>query len=252
MNIYFSDYFGVTKDEFDAYGVFNVSLINDLPVFIDPFLLFGSEKDEYQKLHQEIIKYITFLREMSDKGTISKGLIKHWFLFPEVKQNWLGYSKVGNGGSGLGAKFASALNSNLSSIFNDFGNEQITQSSHLEKLCLVKDRVGKDSISDFTTNLIKGYLCIYTQNFAKEYLDKSKCKEVSVKHAKFDYQTRRWISKRYNLPFIDGDFVLLTPKDILTKDEAWINKYDITGDFDEIAESIANIELRAQINEYLL
>lgn len=46
MNIYFSDYFGVIKEELDAYGAFNISLINDLPVFIDPSLLFGSEKDE--------------------------------------------------------------------------------------------------------------------------------------------------------------------------------------------------------------
>lgn len=252
MNIYFSDYFGVSKEALDAYGAFNVSLINDLPVFIDPFLLFSSEKSEYQKLHKEIIKYISFLREMSDKGAISKGLIEHWFLFPEVKQNWLGYSKVGNGGSGLGAKFATALNENLSSIFNNFGSEQVTKSSHLEKLCLIKDGVGKDSISDFTTNLIKGYLCEYTQDFANSYLQKTRCKEVSVKHAMFDYGTRRWVSKRYSLPYIDGDFVLLTPKDILTKDEAWINKHDIIGDFDEIAESIPNIELRAQINEYLL
>ncbi|MGN5189675.1 hypothetical protein [Aeromonas veronii] len=252
MNIYFSDYFGVTKQDIDSYGAFNVSLINDLPVFIDPFLLFSSDKEDYQNLHKEIIKYITFLRDMSDTDMISPGLIKHWFLFPEVKQNWLGYSKVANGGSGLGTKFAHALNENLSSIFNNFGNEQITKGSHLEKLCLIKDGVGKDAISDFTTNLIKGYLCEYTQNFAKIYLEKSRCKEVNVKHAKFDYQTRRWMSQKYNLPYIDGDFVLLTPKDILTKDEAWINKYDIIGDFDDIAESIPNIELRAQINEYLL
>ena len=251
MNIYFSDYFGVSKDVLDNYGAFNISLINDLPVFIDPFLLFSSKKVEYQHLHQEIIKYITFLREMSDEGQISKGLIKHWFQFPEVKQNWLGYSKVGNGGSGLGANFATALNENLSSIFNNFGNEQITKSSHLEKLCLIKDGVGKDSISDFTTNLIKGYLCEYTQNFTNNHLHKSRCKEVSVKHAMFDYETRSWMSKRYNLPYIDGDFVLLTPKDILTKDEAWINKHDIIVEFNKIAESIPNIELRAQLNEYL-
>lgn len=252
MNIYFSDYFGVSKESLDSYGAFNVSLINDLPVFIDPFLLFSSEKDDYKKLHDEIIKYITFLREMSENGVISKGLIKHWFLFPEVKQNWLGYSKVGNGGSGLGTLFASALNENLSSIFNNFGNEQITKSSHLEKLCLIKEGVGKDSISDFTTNLIKGFLCEYTEEFAKSHIHESRCKVVNVEHAKFDYQTRRWLSKRYKLPYIDGDFVLLTPKDILTKDEAWINKHDIIGDFDEIAQSIPNIELRAQINDYLL
>ena len=252
MNIYFSDYFGVSKEELDKYGAFDISLINDLPVFIDPFLLFSSDDDKYESLHQEIIRYITFLRKMSDNGPIAKGLVKQWFLFPEVKQNWLGYSKVGNGGLGLGPKFASALNENLGTIFNNFGDEKITKSSHLEKLCLIKDGVGKDSISDFTTNLIKGYICEYTQEFAMKNLDKSRCKTIMVKHASFNYNLRRWNSKKYTLPFIDGDFVLLTPKDILTKDDAWINKHDIIGDFEEIAESIPNTELRAQVNEYLL
>lgn len=252
MNVYFSDYFGVPVEVLDTYGAFNVSLINDLPVFIDPFLLFNSDKPDYQELHQKIITYITFLREMSEEGKISKGLLSHWFLFPEVKQNWLGYSKVGNGGAGLGPKFASALNDNLSTIFNDFGSEKVTKSSHLEKLCLVKDGVGKDSISDFTTNLIKGFLCEYTQSFAAEHLDKNRTKSIHVKHSEFNYQTRRWCSKKFTLPYIDGDYVLLTPKDILTKDEAWINKHDIVGDFDEIVESIPNMELRAQINDYFL
>lgn len=252
MNIYFSDYFGVSKEALDEYGAFNVSLINDLPVFIDPFLLFNSEKPAYQSLHTKIIEYIAFLRDMSDKGKISHGLLRHWFLFPEVKQNWLGYSKAGNSGSGLGQKFATALNQNLGSIFNNFGNEQITKSSHLEKLCLINDGVGKDSISDFTTNLIKEFLCEYTQEFAKNNIDPSRVKEVNVSHSEFNYTTRRWVSKRYKLPYIDGDFVLLTPKDILTKDEAWINKHDIIGDFDEIIAAIPNMELRAQINDYLL
>ncbi len=252
MNVYFSDYFEVSIDDIEEYGAFNVSLINDLPVFIDPFLLFNSEKEVYQQLHIKIIEYISFLREMSEDGQISKGLLRHWFLFPEVKQNWLGYSKIGNSGAGLGPKFASALNENLSTIFNDFGTEQITKSSHLEKLCLIKDGVGKDNISDFTTNLIKGYLCEYTQEFASKYINSSRTKTVHVAHASFNYNSRRWISKQYRLPFIDGDFILLTPKDLLTKDDAWINKHDIIGDFDQIAESIPNIELRAQINDYFL
>lgn len=252
MNIYFSDYFKVSKKDLEDYGAFNVSLINDLPVFIDPFLLFSSENGKYEELHQEIIKYISFLKDMSGSGAISKGLIKHWFLFPEVKQNWLGYSKVGNSGLGLGPNFASALNNNLGTIFNNFGSEKITKSSHLEKLCLIKEGVGKDSISDFTTNLIKGFLCEYTQEFALKYLDSSKVKKVRVEHASFDYCVRRWSSKLYTLPYIDGDFVLLTPKDMLTKDEAWINKHDIIGDFDQISTSISNVELRDQVNDYLL
>ncbi|MCD6437288.1 MAG: hypothetical protein J7L56_03355 [Halomonas sp.] len=252
MNVYFSDYFSVSKDDLEEYGAFNVSLINDLPVFIDPFLLFNSDEPEYQHLHDEIIKYIGFLRDMSEAGEISRGLVRHWFLFPEVKQNWLGFSKVGNGGSGLGPEFASALNENLGNIFNDFGTEKITKSSHLEKLCLIKEGVGKDSISDFTTNLIKSYLCEYTQAFAKKYIDSSRTKSVMVPHAEFNYKTRRWASKKYTLPFIDGDYVLLTPKDILTKDEAWINKHDIIGDFDDIIGAIPNVELRDQVNEYFL
>lgn len=252
MNIYFSDYFSVSKETLDEYGAFNISLINDLPVFIDPFLLFNSHKDEYKTLHDKIIQYISFLRDVSDNGKISEGLLKHWFLFPEVKQNWLGYSKFGNSGSGLGQKFAAALNENLSSIFQNFGNEQITKGSHLEKLCLIKDGVGKDSISDFTTNLVKGFLCEYTQEFARKYIHRSKLKEVNVSHSEFSYKTRTWLYNRYTLPYIDGDYVILTPKDILTKDEAWINKYDIIGDFDEIVSAIPNIELRGQINDYLL
>ena len=252
MNVYFSDYFGVSPDALDTYGAFNVSLINDLPVFIDPFLLFNSDKSEYQNLHKKIIEYITFLREMSEAGKISQGLLAHWFLFPEVKQNWLGYSKVGNDGAGLGQKFATALNDNLSTIFNDFGAEKVTKSSHLEKLCLIREGVGKDSISDFTTNLIKGFLCEYTQKFAEEHLGSNRIKTIQVSHSEFNYKTRTWCSKKFTLPYIDGNYVLLTPKDILTKDEAWINKHDIIGDFDEIVASIPNLELRAQVNEYLL
>ena len=46
IRIYFSDYFEVYPADLKAYGAYNISLINDLPLFIDPFLLFGSDKKE--------------------------------------------------------------------------------------------------------------------------------------------------------------------------------------------------------------
>lgn len=252
MNVYFSDYFGVSPQAMKDYGAFNISLINDLPAFIDPFLLFNSPKKEYKDLHDKLIRYVRFLREMSSEGQVSTGLMKHWYLFKEVRQNWLGYSRAGNKGSGLGKSFAAALHENLSTIFRDFGEEQITKGSHLEKLCLIRDGVGKDSISDFTTNLIKGFLCEYTQTFALANLRPDQVKAVNVDHAEFDYKFRRWQTKKFTLPFIDGDYVLLTPRDILTKDEEWINKHDIIGDFDDILAAIPNDQLRGHINDYML
>lgn len=252
MKIYFSDFFGVDRVLLDAKGAFNVSLINDLPVFIDPFLLFNSDRPEYRALHDGIIRYIRFLRSVSNSGQVNSGLLNSWYRFPEVKQTWLGYSKVGNMGSGLGPEFAVALHENLNSLFADFGNEQITQGSHLEKLCLIKDKVGKDNISDFTTNLVKGFLCRYTQDFALAHIDPAQLRRIPVRHVAFNYDTRSWTTEHFTLPYIDGDYVLLTPKEILTKDDAWINKHDLIGDFDDIASSVPNEELRAQINDYFL
>ena len=158
MNQYFSDFFEVSPEVIEAYGAFNISLISDLPLFIDPFLLFNSEKPEYQELHNGIIEYLRFLRRKAGSGALDTGLINAWFRFPEIKQNWFGFSIGDNRGSGLGKDFAQALHMNLYKVFSDFGTETVTLGSHLEKLCLVSTGVGKDSISDFTTNLIHGYL----------------------------------------------------------------------------------------------
>lgn len=67
LNIYFSDFFDVEEDIIETYGAVNISLINDMPLFIDPFLLFNSEKDEYQIIHQNIIRYLLFLQEQAEK-----------------------------------------------------------------------------------------------------------------------------------------------------------------------------------------
>ena len=126
MKIYFSDFFDISPDDLEHYGAFNVSLINDLPLFIDPFLLFGSKKPEYQKLHNEILDYLTFLKSKSAQGINDISQIKSWYIFSEVKQNWFGYSKVGNSGSGLGEKFGRAMSSSMHIVFDDLRKEKVT------------------------------------------------------------------------------------------------------------------------------
>lgn len=251
MRPYFSDVFNVSEDEVREYGAFNVCLITDLPLFIDPFLLFESERKEYQLLHKQVIRYLRFLKEKSINHNVSPVELKSWFRFPEVEQNWFGFSQSGNAGRGLGPKFARALNNNLENIFTNFGNERITDSSHLEKLCLIEKGVGKDSISDFTTNLIKEYLLEFTEKFAKQFLKETQVEEFAVSKVYFDYTTEAWRPKRFKLPIYQNDYILLTPLDLLTKENTWINRENMVNEIHYVPEAIENDVLGAQVNSYL-
>lgn len=248
LRIYFSDFFGVSSETVTDYGAFNISLINDLPLFIDPFLLFNSDNAEYQKLHKEMIDYVVFLKSKSGQN-LPEGLIKSWFYFPEIKQNWLGYSKTGNNGRGLGPVFAASLKRNLTSLFRNFG-DATDSSPHLEKLALVKNGVGRDHISDFTCNLICGFLAKYTEKFALEHLPKSKLGKFNIPKVTFNQTTETWAAKQFTLPKFGNQFVLLTPVDMLTKDESWISHQGLVEDYSEVLAGVDNDQLRAQINKY--
>lgn len=251
QKVKFNQYFGVKKRNLDKEGLFNISLVSDLPLFIDPFHLFYSKKSEYQKLHNGIIQYLIFLKNTSSSYSGQKlptNIINAYYKFPEVRQNWFGFSFMGNHGRGLGRKFANALNSNFIELFNDFGSGKKAQ--HLEKLTLIADRVGKDSISDFSTNLILGFLAVKTEKFAKKYIASDKTREFTIKRAEFDFKYNTWKSKKYILPSFNGEYVILTPKDLLTKNDIWINKDDLVKDFSEIPDAMPNDVLKQQLFAY--
>jgi hypothetical protein len=250
VGTYFSDRFEVDPSALGKRGALDISLVTDLPLFMDPFLLFNSKKVEYRKLHDRVIEYLVFLRDKAREGSVSEPMLRSWYCFPEVKQTWLGFSEAGNEGRGLGIDFARALHENLHHIFPEFGEEQITKGSHLEKVCLVGDGVGRDNISDFVTNLIKEFLCTYTQSIAEDLLEDHQKRDVAIGKAVFNYTTEVWEPRRYVLPWIDNDYVVLTPKDLLTGDDTWINRGDLIRAFDEIPTAIPDEQLRFQASNY--
>jgi hypothetical protein len=251
VDIYFSDFFHVPKNILEKYGAFDISLVNDLPLFIDPFLLFTSKKRTYRRLHEGIIRYLKFLRDCSVEGRVLGGLIRSRYTFKEVHQNWLGFSKKGNRGSGLGMDFATALNGSLNSIFRSFGLEEVTKGSHLEKLCLIGSGVGRDHVSDFTTNLVKKFLLEYTQEFAAKHIASAHRKIFAVEKVAFDYEVEHWTSESFDLPHYRNDYIILTPRDLLTKDDIWINRPELIDRFDEIVAALPNASLRAELDSYL-
>ena len=87
VKIYFSDFFDISDDVIETYGAVNISLINDLPLFIDPFLLFNSEDEQLREIHDEMISYLKFLQIQSEEiKEPTAGMLKAWYLFSEVKQ----------------------------------------------------------------------------------------------------------------------------------------------------------------------
>lgn len=247
--VYFTELFGIDESVLEDYGAINISLLNDIPLFIDPFLLYASEKQEYKALHEGILDYLIFLRGKAAQGEVTLEKIKRWYCFHEVKQNWLGYSETGNGGSGLGIDFGKSMTQSICGVFNNLRNETITETSHLEKLCLFRTGVGRDNVSDFTCNLIKEFLARYTESFARQFLSPEQCRVVSVPKVYFDYEREVWRPNNYYLPYFNDDYVLLTPKDILTKDDNWINLCDMRQRFLDVTASLPNDELRDQIND---
>lgn len=250
--IYFSDVFSVEPEDLDVYGAFNIALVNDLPLFIDPFLLYDSTDEKYRGLHDGIIKYLVFLRGRAQADELTEGAISQWLLFREVKQNWLGFSRQGNRGTGLGIHFAHALARNFKNVFRNFGEETLTNGSHIEKLGLLSAGIGRDHLSDFTANLIKGFLLKYTEDFATAHLKPEQLRTVNIDRVGFNYETRRWQSGKFTLPWHQADFVILTPCEILTRDESWINQDDMVSQFFQLKESLPDQHLRAQVNDHFL
>ena len=90
----------------------------------------------------------------------------------------------------------------------------------------------------------------YTERFAKDYLIDENVRSVTVNKTRFNYKAESWDRGRYRLPWVNGDYVILTPKDILTRDDNWINRKDFVDGFEEIPPAIPEELIRAQINNY--
>ncbi|MRX64548.1 hypothetical protein [Maribacter luteus] len=252
FKLLFSEYFDIEEDVMNEYGALNICLSSDLPLFIDPFLLFASEKVEYKELHDNVVNHLLHLKEYATENG-GKNVNVDLFRFPEIKQNWLGLAKYGNSGKGLGKRFANGAIKAFNGFYNKFGEEEISAETHIEKLTLLNSGIGKDFISDFTTNLILEYLLKYTEKFALEHLSKDHIKDFSIRCI-FDKKLKIWKPRTFKLPYFfresNGDFILLTPLNILTIDDSIINNADFVSNFSNVTRSLENESLRSAVNDF--
>lgn len=244
----FSDHFNVSEESLEQYGAFNISLLKDNHLFIDPLLIYHSEDEKIKNLYEEIVKYLLFLSTLHTEDNYSSNL-NTYFCFKEISYNWLGVSRKGNKGAALGPEFAKELYDSILAVCN---TNDVTNTTHLEKMYLVKDGVGRDKISDMITNVLFHFFVEYTHDFALANIEKKFLKRFPLDRYEFDYETKTFRTKNVQLPFIiyEGkpEPVLLTPKSILRREQQEINKDNFNQNFDGVLATIDNTALRTEVN----
>jgi hypothetical protein len=211
------NYFGLsfTQSEVD-FVVPN--LTTDLPLCIDPFLLYKSKDETLRNLHKNLLDIfnqgIQYYREGKEKD------LNILIDFPEVNEIGFGYSEGRIRGSGLGSQLNQLLASTLSA------SEPLQERGlrHIEELQLVAIGVGADRVSDIAANVLKAFLINYTQKQANLW-NIPLTSAMPISHY-FDFDSWEWADGYFDLPKnpITGDPILLVPRRIVRR-LPWIN-YD--------------------------
>lgn len=161
----------------------------DVPFYIDPFLLWKSPSQQDNSLHLNLINNFNFLGHQYLKG--NNECIDILINCSECNEIGLGTSK-----SKTGKKIGQKTSKEILSLYKDI--PQITKSGflHFEEIQLFVDNIAEDRISDITANFIKSFLIDYT-------IDQCEKVNIPIESANVDYfdsKTNKFISDNVFLP----------------------------------------------------
>ncbi len=192
----------------------------DLPVGIDPFLLFKSRYPDFAMLHARILNAFNAGLEAVRQDKLEEA--RYLLDFPEVAEIGLGNAaKKGKRGSGVGTYLTELIVETL----RDSQPLMERGIHHIEEMQLVSLGIGPDRISDIAANLIKSYLIEYTQKQAGIW-SLPLASGVPVAHV-YDPSSMTWNDGYYDLPLspVDNSPILLVPRR-LVRALPWINYND--------------------------
>ena len=205
----------ITQEEVD----FAIPFIDeDIPLYVDPFLLWKSPSMQDNSLHLLITNSFNHLGFLLSKGK-EKDAVEILIRASECDEVGLGNSKT-KSGKRIGKKLASQVLNQFSTI------PQIKQNGfvHFEEIQLLVDNFSKDRVSDIACNFIQSFLVDYTIEQSEKYgipIEKVTLQNIyNSKTCKFEKEeTHLPINPNTKLP------ILLTPKRWL-KHIPWINTDD--------------------------
>jgi len=207
-NIKISEIFNLEKSQREL-DFIDIDTDNDLPLFIDPYFL-SHRKDPWSvSAHRTIQSFFHHVIELLEAGYQKEARVLFENL-SEPNETCLGVSSDKPRGRGVGSDEAAK-------IFDNLVDSKAIESGligHFEDFVLFVDGVGKDKISDLTTNLIREHLIEYTQ---------AQCKLHGIELTQdvpsgfyWDDTELRWSSRLTEMLVINGRKILLVPKGAVT------------------------------------
>lgn len=217
----FADHFGLGLTQYQLDFV-NVPLHTDIKLLVDPYAL-GVAPDAWsQQCNGLVVSYFELVLQMIRAGRETEGrrLLSR---LSEPNETHLGMSRnrpagrsIGNIGAGL--------------IYDRLAASRAVKSGLLQDLAdceLLIPNIGRDKISDITTNIVRTELVRFTQSECKFYGIETR----GVAQTLWNPDTQDWRSVYVELPVVQDDAgrdsaVILVPKVAVRLDLAYdVDKY---------------------------
>jgi hypothetical protein len=197
-------------------------LDEDIPLYVDPFLLWKSPSLQDNSLHTALVSSFNHLGHLATTGRQQEAA-NALITISECSEVGLGVARDKQGHH-IGESSAIEILSLFSQI------PQVMQGGfeHVEEIQLYVDQVSKDRISDIACSLIKSFLIDFTMDQCSRL--KIPTQQVGLENV-FDYRTKRFTTERLDLPVNPqtGRPILLVPKRWL-RYIPWINFDDYFAD----------------------
>jgi hypothetical protein len=165
-------------------------LDEDLPLSVDPFLLWKSPSQQDNSLHAQIINSFNYLGALYLKGRKEEAidlLIRH----SECDEVGLGNSR-----SRKGLRIGPKTAVEILCLFQNIPQVQKSGFTHFEEVQLLVDGVAEDRISDIACNLLMSFLVDYTIGECRRWsIPTARC-EIDI----YNCKSNQFVSEAVELP----------------------------------------------------
>lgn len=234
--ILFSEHFKISAGKLESSGLIDPFINVDTQLFIDPILLSKSSlqiirDDAYNKFKEYFEKIIRLLIISEREGDVAWRAAQVQLDLREPPENGLGYGSSGRSGNSRPDEIRDVILRTAKEIV-DLGARDPEM---ISLMGFFEDRVGPDTISDFTSRVIANQLAAITKEFCALVGIPTKTSAMSREIALPHYTTANGRERA----------IMLVPRDV-------VRELPIANDWSDIEKAASeNAAIRTRVNSFL-